>query len=509
MKRRLTTLAVIFGLMGTVALLSHPFDWKFEFGRGPRPLQAHIGLDAGLARAQSAEEGLEILRSQSKAFVAIAKKVLPSVVSITSEKTVQNTSIPNTRNFQFFGDPLFDHFFQSPEKVPQVGSGSGVIVSKDGYILTNNHVVADADRIKVSLEDGKSYDGELVGRDPKTDVAVIRVKTKGEDLTPIQMGDSEKLEVGEWVLAVGNPFQLSSTVTQGIVSAVGRSHIGLADYEDFIQTDAAINPGNSGGALVNLDGELVGINTAIASRTGGSMGVGFAIPVNMAHKIMQDLITNGKVTRGWLGIRIQNLNDDMAEVFGLDKPRGALVQGVESGSPGDKAGLRQGDLIVAMDGRQIKDTEELRLRVTDRSPGTKVELAVMRDKKEITIPVKLGELDSDTDKTAALSGGPDRDRDRSSDLGLTVDELDAQTRRELNLPRGTAGVVVSDTDPSKPAGRAGLQRGDVILRVGDTPVETVRDFRQALRDTPSGKPVLLLINRDGNEIFLGVRMPEE
>jgi len=503
-------MALAFGVFGTIALLVHPLDWNVTFGHGNSEMQANLSIDPATARAQSAEQGLESLRSQSKAFVAIAKKVLPSVVSITSERTVQVAGLSGRdRNLRFFGDPFLERFFQAPERVPQQGAGSGVIVSPDGYVLTNNHVVADAERIKVTLEDGRSFDGELVGRDPKSDVAVVRIKPNGEKLQPIEMGNSDQLEVGEWVMAVGNPFQLSSTVTAGIVSAVGRSNIGLTDYEDFIQTDAAINPGNSGGALVNLDGRLVGINTAIASRNGGNMGVGFAIPINMASRIMDDLITHGKVTRGWLGVRIQNLNEDMAEIFHLDKPYGALIGSVENGSPAEKAGLEQGDLIVEMNGHEIKNTEDLRLQITAQSPGTTIDLKVIRDAKPKQISVKLGELESDQEVGPGFQGEKESESDLTEGLGLKIDELTSTVRQQLDLPAGIEGVVVDQVDPVSAAGRAGMQRGDVILKVGNDEIDSPQAFRRALRDVGPGKAALLLIRRGEAEIFLGVRIPEE
>ncbi|MDM7915861.1 MAG: Do family serine endopeptidase, partial [Candidatus Eisenbacteria bacterium] len=343
---------------------------------------------------------------QSKAFVHIAKQVLPSVVTITSERTVQVTGMPGPGGgFRFFGDDFF-RFFNTPERVPQTGSGSGVIISPDGYVLTNNHVVREADQIRVTLEDGRTFDAEMVGTDPKSDVAVIRIKA--DDLVPARLGNSDELEVGEWVLAVGNPFQLSSTVTAGIVSAVGRSNIGLADYEDFIQTDAAINPGNSGGALVNLDGEVVGINTAIATRSGANEGVGFAIPINMASRIKDSLIHEGKVVRGWLGVNIQNLNESTAEIFGLDRPQGALVSQVVPGSPAADAGLRVRDVITEIDGRPVKDVEDLQLQVVDRAPGTRVKLTVQREGRDRTVEVKLGELEAESVPDSRGGERPDR-----------------------------------------------------------------------------------------------------
>jgi serine protease Do len=505
MKGRIVGLSIAFGILGCVALLARPLDLHFNLAGGTSGVTAGVRAADAVAVAQTAEDGVEMLRSQSRAFVSIAKKVLPSVVTIVSEKTVQVTGLPGQGNPGFFGDQFFDRFFQGPERVPQQGSGSGVVVRQDGYILTNNHVVRDVDKIRVTLEDGRSFDAEVVGTDPKSDVAVIKIKADG--LEPAKLGNSDRLEVGEWVLAVGNPFQLSSTVTAGIVSAVGRSNIGLADYEDFIQTDAAINPGNSGGALVNLDGDVVGINTAIASRTGGNQGIGFAIPINMASRIMDSLITDGKVVRGWLGVNIQNINDTTAEIFGMDRPHGALVGQVVAGSPAEDADIRQGDVIVTIDGAQVKDVEDLQLKIVDHAPGTKVDLGILRDGKERTINVKLGELQAEQSGVAEDGREQGSPSNRSRDLGLSLQELTLPVRRELDIPPGVEGLVVTDVDPSKPAGRAGLQRGDIITRVGSEEMLSIRSFEKAIKDARPGRPVLFLVRRGDTESFLGVRIP--
>jgi serine protease Do len=507
MKRRIVGLSIAFGILGSVVLLAHPFDLHLSLNRGPSSLTAGVHTAPGVALAQTAQEGIESLRNQSKAFVSIAKEVLPSVVTIVCEKTVQVTGMPGQGSPGLFADPFFGHFFQGPDRVPETGTGSGVVVRRDGYILTNNHVVRDADKIRVTLEDGRAFDAEVVGTDPKSDVAVIKIKADGLD--PAELGDSNQLEVGEWVLAVGNPFQLSSTVTAGIVSAVGRSNIGLADYEDFIQTDAAINPGNSGGALVNLDGKVVGINTAIASRSGGNQGIGFAIPINMAGRIMDSLISHGKVVRGWMGVSIQNINDTTAEIFGMDRPHGALVGQVTPGSPAEDAGIRQGDVVVSIDGIQVKDVEDLQLKIVDHDPGTKVDLGILRDGKERSITVKLGELQTDEAAKAEDGGERGSPSGRSPDLlGLSLEELTRPVRTELDIPAEVEGLLVTDVDPAKPAGRAGLQRGDIITRVGNDAVLSLRSFEQAVKGARPGKPILFLVRRGDAESFLGVRIPE-
>ncbi len=506
MNRRIVGLSIAFGVLGALALLARPLDLHLSISRGASAVTAGVHAAPAVAKAQTAQDGVESLRSQSKAFVSIAKKVLPSVVTIVCEKTVQVTGLPGQGGSPFFSDPFFGRFFQTPDRVPETGSGSGVIVSADGYILTNNHVVRNADKIRVTLENGRSFDAEVVGTDPKSDVAVIKIKADGLD--PAKLGDSDHLEVGEWVLAVGNPFQLSSTVTAGIVSAVGRSNIGLADYEDFIQTDAAINPGNSGGALVNLDGDVVGINTAIASRNGGNQGVGFAIPINMASRIMDSLIDHGRVVRGWLGVSIQNINDTTAEIFGMDRPRGALVGQVSPGSPAEDAGIRQGDVILSINDAPVKDVEDLQLKVVDYAPGTRVDLRILREGDERTITVKLGELESEATDRPGSGESPGVRSDRTADLGLSLEELTRAVRRELDIPAGVEGLLVTEVNPAKPAGRAGLQRGDIITKVGGQEVLSLRSFETAIRDARPGKPVLFLVRRGDMESFLGVRIPE-
>jgi serine protease Do len=508
MKRRIVGLSIAFGIFGSLALLARPLDLHISLTRGTSGLTAGVHAAPAVALAQTAQDGLESLRSQSKAFVSIAKEVLPSVVTIVCEKTVQVTGMPGQGNPGLFADPFFGRFFQQePNRIPETGTGSGVVVRRDGYILTNNHVVRDADKIRVTLEDGRAFDAEVVGTDPKSDVAVIKIKADGLDAA--KLGNSDQLEVGEWVLAVGNPFQLSSTVTAGIVSAVGRSNIGLADYEDFIQTDAAINPGNSGGALVNLDGDVVGINTAIASRNGGNQGIGFAIPINMAGRIMDSLISHGKVVRGWMGVSIQNINDTTAEIFGMDRPHGALVGQVTPASPAEDAGIRQGDVIVSIDGEQVKDVEDLQLKIVDHDPGAKVDLGILRDGKERSITIELGELPADEAAKAEDGGERGSPSSRSTDLlGMSLEELTRPVRTELDIPPGVEGLLVTDVDPAKPAGRAGLQRGDIIMRVGNDEILSLRSFEEAVKGARLGKPVLFLVRRGDTESFLGIRIPE-
>ncbi len=428
-----------------------------------------------------------------------ANKALPAVVNINTEKKVQVQPQPAN---PFFNDPFFRRFFgeQAPSNVPreqiQKSLGSGVIVSPDGYILTNNHVIAGADVIQVSLTDKRTFSAKLVGADPKTDLALLKISAS--DLPTLPLGDSDKLEVGQFVLAVGNPFGLSGTVTMGIVSAKGRANLRIADYEDFIQTDAPINPGNSGGALVNLSGELIGINTVIFSQSGGNIGIGFAIPSNMAKAVMYNLVEYGKVIRGWLGIGIQDLNPDLRKGFNYEG-EGALVGMVVAQSPADKAGLKAGDIITSYNGQKIGSGSELKNLVGDTKPGEKVELKISRQGKEMTITVDIVEM-KEEQMTQPGAGNP-------SELGLQVDDLKNELREEFGIPGELQGVVVTAVEDGGRAGEAGLQVGDVILRVNQTIVKSGKDFSKAVE--PAGKDqVLLWIWRSAQTIFV-VIPPQE
>ncbi|HOJ14480.1 MAG TPA: Do family serine endopeptidase, partial [Deltaproteobacteria bacterium] len=342
-------------------------------------------VTAVLLALAGAREAGAALPADSLWVADVAERVLPSVVNISSVKTV-------TQQSPLFMDPFFREFFGQaiPKERVERALGSGVIVSGDGYIITNNHVVGGADRVEVRLSDGRVFQATIVGTDPKSDVAVIKINKTG--LPAIKIGDSSRLRIGEFVLAVGNPYGLEQTVTLGIVSALGRSGLGITDYENFIQTDAAINPGNSGGALVNMKGELVGINTAILSRTGGSVGIGFAIPVNLAMSIKKSIEKYGKVLRGWLGVTVQELTPELAQSLGLATVKGALVNDVQKGSPADKSGLKRGDVIVAIDGQPVNNTASMRFLVSEALPGTTVRVKVVREGRETTVPVEVGDL---------------------------------------------------------------------------------------------------------------------
>ena len=398
-------------------------------------------------------------------FVALAKRMKPVVVNIST------TQVSESRGQQEFGSPFGDddpfndfwrRFFGGP--MPRGGPqrqrslGSGFIIDADGSILTNNHVVENAQKIVVKLSDDQEYEAKVVGRDAKTDIAIIKINAKVA-LTAASLGDSDHLDVGEWVVAIGNPFGLDSTVTSGIVSAKGR-HIGQGPYDNFIQTDASINPGNSGGPLINLRGEVIGINTAIFSRTGGNMGIGFAIPINLAKELLPQLRGKGKVTRGYLGVLIQKVTPEIAESLGMDHGYGALVANVSKDGPADKAGVKVGDVIVEFDGKEVKDSGDLPIIVARTAVDKKIRMKVLRDKKELTLNVAVGEL-KDEEVVASV---PEK-----GELGMTVQKLTPQLAENLGLDK-TDGVVVTAVEPGSAADEAGVRRGDVIVEVDRKPV---------------------------------------
>ncbi|HSR07068.1 MAG TPA: Do family serine endopeptidase [Bryobacteraceae bacterium] len=440
-------------------------------------------LAATAAREPSFENG----------FAPIAEAALAAVVNISSAKIVRT---PDVTPFlwDFFGDQ-FQRDLRQPRERRERSLGSGVLVRPDGYLLTNNHVVSGATEIKVSLSDKRELTARVVGADPKTDIALL--KLDGGNFPVLAFGDSSKVRVGEFALAVGDPFGVGKTVTLGIVSAVGRGNLGIEDYEDFIQTDAAINPGNSGGALIDAHGKLIGINTAIVSGgSGGNQGVGFAVPVNMARQVMDRILKDGRVVRGWLGVSIQPVTQAVARSFGLSKAEGALVGDVTAGSPAEKSGIQRGDIILAMDGEPIAETRTLSFGVAMKSPGTSVMLKVFRDHREISIPVKLAE------QSAAPAEAPGGDASASrATRGLSLEELTPQIRRQFNLPARSTGVVVVDVEAGSAAAEAGLRRGDVIQEVNRKVVTSVPQFEDAVR-RGGNEPVMLLINRGGSTQFV-------
>jgi serine protease Do len=448
-------------------------------------------------------------------FAPVVEKVAPAVVNISSSKVVkapagffqqeafgqnddQQSDDPSDMLRQFFGANPFGgrgRGNMAPREQREQGLGSGVIVSPDGYILTNNHVVDGATDVRVSLIDKREFKARVVGTDPKVDIAVLKIDAN--DLPAIVFGDSSKARVGDYAIAVGNPFGVGQTVTMGIVSAKGRTGLGIEQYEDFIQTDAPINPGNSGGALVNDRGELVGINTAIlANGSEGNQGIGFAIPANLARSVMDQIVKYGKVQRAYLGIMPQNVTPAIAEAFGQRTLQGALVGDVPADGPANAAGVRKGDIILEINGKPIADANDLRMTVSMMQPGTTVQLKLVRDGAAREVAVKLGDLPG----TEAINREPKGGNPDSALAGVSVDNLDAQTARQLHLPGNTSGVVVTNISPSSPAADSGLQRGDVIQEVNRKPVSNVSDFEQAVR--ASKHDPLLLVNRQGNTMYV-------
>ncbi|MBN1636701.1 MAG: DegQ family serine endoprotease [Deltaproteobacteria bacterium] len=440
---------------------------------------------------QAQEKGLESLKETGKAFASVAKEVSPAVVFIKVEKTL--TSSPSFRSGPPFDDEFFRRFFGEPmpgqpENMPQrkrqvVGQGSGFIISPDGYILTNNHVVGEADKVTVKLLDGREFTAETVGVDPPTDVAVIKIDAKNLPVLPL--GDSDKLEVGEWVLAVGNPFGLSHTLTAGIVSAKGRSSIGITDYEDYIQTDAAINPGNSGGPLINLEGQAVGINTAIFSRSGGYMGIGFAIPVKLAQTIYSQLVDHGSVTRGYLGIMIQNLTPELAKSFGIDDTKGVIISQVMPDTPAEKAGLKQGDVIVKFEGESVDMVGPFRNKVALIAPGTSVDITVIRDGKEMAFRVKIEKMSSEEVQTSKA------EPDTLEKLGLTVMTLTEEMAERYGY-EDEQGVVVTEVESGSAAASAGIRPGVLIQEVNRDQVRNLKEFELSIEKNGK-KPILMLV----------------
>jgi serine protease Do len=459
-------------------------------------------MNLGVSAEPPAIKHSAALTEMSEGLADVAGAVIPSVVNISTTKTVKQEN----PMYPFFEDPFFRRFFGQGQ--PEGGGryqefkerslGSGVIVSRDGYIVTNNHVVEGADEIKVTLSDKRDFKGKVVGSDPRSDVAVIRIEAKG--LPAVAWADSDKLRPGEMVMAVGSPFGLSRTVTAGIISAVGRANIGIADYEDFIQTDAAINPGNSGGALVNMKGELVGISTAIFSKSGGYQGIGFAVPSNMVRQVMDSLIKTGKVVRGWLGVSVQDLTPQLARRFGVGEAGGALVSEVMKGSPAEKAGLKPGDVVVAVNGKNVTDSGHLRNTIATVKVGAKVTLDIIRDKKKVPVEVLIGELPK---KAEAAAGGETAETE-SVLSGVSVDDLTPDMLEKLGLEKGTKGVVVMSVDSGSAADEAGLSRGDVIVTVNNKAVRDAREYDQVVSKLKKDEPVLLRVNRQGSYVWMSI-----
>jgi serine protease Do len=471
------------GLLCALAGAGGLADWYYSAVRS-----AHGGV---------AESGAKTVAAAALPdFASLAKKLGPAVVNISTTQ-VRRTAEPAPAPFGD-GDPFgqfWERFFggefpRGPQR--QSGLGSGFVIDRDGTILTNYHVVDGAQKIVVKLSDGRSFDAKVLGKDQKTDIAIIKIDT-GQDLPAATLGDSDRLEVGEWVMAIGNPFGLDHTVTSGIVSAKGR-HIGAGPYEDFIQTDASINPGNSGGPLINLRGEVVGINTAIFSQSGGNIGIGFAIPTNLVKELLPNLKDNGKVVRGYLGVTIQKITPEIAESLGTKQASGALVADVAKAGPAERAGIKTGDVIVEFNGKEIKDSGELPLLAARTAPGKQAQLKILRNGKELTLPLTVGEF-KEREVVAAAENG---------DLGLAVQSVTASMAAELGLERAE-GLVITSIKPGSPAEEAGLQRGDVIAEINRRPVRNLSDYNRAVEKIEKGKSLLFLVRRGEGSLFLALK----
>jgi len=440
----------------------------------------------------------------SERFRAVAKRVKPVVVAIGVSQTVESSGNP------LWGDEFLRRFFGPyfedrggrggrPRRFLRQGLGSGIIVDSDGYILTNNHVVENADEITVRLADGREFDAEVIGTDPPTEIAVIRIKAGY--LSAAQLGSSKSMEVGDWVLAVGSPFGLEQTVTSGIISATGRYGVGITDYENFIQTDAAINPGNSGGPLVNMNGEVIGVNTAIASRSGGYMGVGFAVPIEMAREVMQRLREKGTVVRGWLGVGIQPLTKDMAESMKLEDNQGVLVSEVFDDGPADKAGIQTGDVILEFGGKRVASPAELQAAVAWTEPGTRADIVVLRDGKRRTLKVKVETRSGQPQVVARTRPGEPA---QIADLGIEVSGVTDEAADRYGYERGQ-GVLITSVDASGVGARAGLREGMLILQVAGKKVITIAELAAALAKADLAKGVPMLVREGDRQVFILVK----
>ncbi len=454
----------------------------------------------GVAQAAS-DPAVDALKESGKTFARIAREVSPAVVFIQTE---QKQRADRRGLHPFYNDPFFERFFGTPrQRAPEngegyrpSGQGSGFIYRSDGHILTNAHVVETADRVNVTLADGRELRATVVGKDSDSDVAVLKIDA--DNLPVVPLGSSGKLEIGEWVVAIGNPFGLSHTVTAGIVSAMGRSQVGIAEYEDFIQTDAAINPGNSGGPLLNLDGEVVGINSAIMSRSGGSVGIGFAIPMDMVHLIEEQLVADGRVTRGYLGVNIQNLDADLVQAFNLKDNKGVLVSTVQPDTPAERAGVENGDVIIAVNGQEVDDTGQLRNAISLIRPGEKAGIRVLRDGREKDLTATIGYRDGETpEEQLADKAG--------SGLGLAVKELDARMKSRIG---GREGVQVESVEMGSPAYYAGLEPGNVILEVDRKPVSDPEAFYDRVDKAGDEERILVLVFNGSAARYLAIELNE-
>ena len=492
----LVTGGIIIGIV-----VASKMDWLPSGTAGPEPIPSPIVRPVATAPQPPMAGG------SGKNFVEIAKSVKPAVVNIAASRSGKSGEGPHGSPLddpffrKFFGDEFFKR--DAPQREPRErGQGSGVIVEANGLIITNNHVVSKADEIRVFLSDKREFKGKLIGTDTKTDIAIVKIEATG--LPTVPWADSDQLEVGEYVLAIGSPFGLTQTVTMGIVSAVGRASMGIAEYEDFIQTDAAINPGNSGGALVNVRGELVGINTAIFSQSGGNMGIGFAVPSNLSRTVMDQLVRTGKVVRGWLGVAIQDLSAELATQFGITDTKGVLVSDVMEDSPAKKAGFERADVITEYDGKPMDSPTHLRNAVAQTPIGKKVSVKLIRDKKPKTIEVTIVEQPKSLGQP-----GAEESRESAAPTGILSDidvrELNEELASRYGMKASDRGVVVIRVKSGSTAEEMGVREGDLILEVNRKAVSSLKSYEQAASGLAKDQAVLLLIKRKGQAIYLTLR----
>ena len=501
----LVPLALVSGGIIIGIVVASNMGWLPTGTAGPERIPSQIPYP--MAQPVATAPQVPMAGGSGKNFVEIAKSVKPAVVNIAATRSGKSGEGPHGSPLEdpffrkFFGDEFFKR--GAPQREPKErGQGSGVIVESNGFIVTNNHVVNKADEIRVFLSDKREFKGKLIGTDAKTDIAIVKIEATG--LPTIPWADSDQLEVGEYVLAVGSPFGLTQTVTMGIVSAVGRASMGIAEYEDFIQTDAAINPGNSGGALVNVRGELVGINTAIFSQSGGSMGIGFAVPSNLSRAIMDQLVKTGKVVRGWLGVAIQDLTPELATQFGITETKGVLVSDVMAESPAKKSGVERADVIVEYDGKPMDSPTHLRNAVAQTPIGKKVAVKLLRDKKPKTIDVTIVEQPKSLGQP-----GEDESRESAAPTGILSDldvrELNDELASRYGLKASERGVVVVGVKSGSTAEEMGVREGDIILEVNRKTVSSLKSYEQAASGFTKDQAVLLLLKRKGQTIYLTLR----
>jgi serine protease Do len=457
------------------------------------------GRDGKVVSAQSADDpSVKAALSIQGAFRSVAKSVTPAVVNISSETVIRNEwrSMPEDPFMQFFGQDFFEHFFDVPRESKQRALGTGFLVSEDGYLISNLHVIQNASKIQVTLADGTRHKARVVGMDQKTDLALLKIDAK--NLPFVRLGDSEAVEVGDWAVAIGNPFGLSETFTVGVISAKGRKDVGLGEYENYLQTDAAINPGNSGGPLVDISGAVIGVNTAIASPSGGNVGIGFAIPVNVVKTVFDQLRTKGKVVRGWAGLFIQDLTEEVAKPLQVRPGSGVLVADTAPDGPAAAAGIRTGDIILEFNSRPVGNAEELRALVAAAEVGKQARLKVLRSGKSIDVEIRIAEMPSG--ETQAQAGAT-----AQSWLGFTAVNLTPELKQKYGIrAQGTEGVVVTALEQTGPAAEAGMREGDLVLRINNTAIASASDLARFVEKNGSSSSFLFLVRRQDRTFFIGI-----